>query len=503
MSTYLEKKFTSKVAYIIIFLFIIAIIISFAFTGFNDMGGSGFSDTVATVDGKKVSYREYQQAYNQQIQFYSQMFGGKSLTNAQIKQFRIKDNVINRLVQGKQILNLAEKNNFNIGTAELKSEIKKLPYFNNKDGKFDVNLYKRLLQANKYSSSDFENVIKSDLQTKAVTEAIQSLSLSKNFIKEKESLRLQETKFNVVDLDLQKLKTYINVSNDEVKKFADDKANTSLIESIYQTNIKKYSQDEQVQASHILLKTDDPKKAKDAETRINALRKKLTTSNFKIMANATTEDASGKGKGGSLGWFGKGRMVPKFEETAFKMKVGTISEPIKSRFGYHIIYLTDKKQKNITPLAKVQNAIVKEHLQKTSFDKFETLKKQAIEDINKNMNNLSSLKSLSSKYGVVVHENKSINPVDKSVAGVNLSKDFTSKLIQAKAQDDLKDETASSIKFVQVTSKSTSSEIQNKLSEKLKESLGKESSTFAGQVQSKLIESLGSKSKVTINKSIL
>lgn len=89
-----------------------------------------------------------------------------------------------------------------------------------------------------------------------------------------------------------------------------------------------------VKASHILVKTEE-----------EALKLKNEISEGKDFASAAREVSlcpSGR-NGGDLGYFTKGQMVKEFEDAAFSMNVGEISNPIKTQFGYHLIYLTDKK----------------------------------------------------------------------------------------------------------------------------------------------------------------
>ena len=91
---------------------------------------------------------------------------------------------------------------------------------------------------------------------------------------------------------------------------------------------------ELVKASHLLVKTE--------EEAIKLREDILAGKDFALVAAEVSLCPSGA-NGGDLGYFGKGQMVREFEDAAFSMEVGEVSQPIKTGFGYHLIYLTDKK----------------------------------------------------------------------------------------------------------------------------------------------------------------
>ncbi|MDP2796289.1 MAG: peptidyl-prolyl cis-trans isomerase [Methanoregula sp.] len=90
----------------------------------------------------------------------------------------------------------------------------------------------------------------------------------------------------------------------------------------------------QARASHIIVKTDDE---------ANKIMKRLADGeDFAAVAKRFSSCPSGK-NGGDLGWFGKGQMVPEFEQIAFTGEVGKLVGPVKTQFGYHVIKVTGRK----------------------------------------------------------------------------------------------------------------------------------------------------------------
>ena len=126
----------------------------------------------------------------------------------------------------------------------------------------------------------------------------------------------------------------------------------------YRANSKKYEQPEQVRASHILIRTAEP----DAKAKAEAILKELRNgADFSKLAKDKSQDPGSAAKGGDLGFFGRGRMIKPFEDTAFGMaKAGDISEVIESPFGFHIIRLDEKKPAGLQPFAEVKDALLRQ-----------------------------------------------------------------------------------------------------------------------------------------------
>lgn len=125
------------------------------------------------------------------------------------------------------------------------------------------------------------------------------------------------------------------------------------MKAYFEQNKASFAQQEQVEASHILVK--------DKATAEEVLKKLNNGGDFAKLAKEYSTDTSSANNGGSLGYFTKGQMVKEFEDVAFKLKVNEISGPVKTEYGYHIIKVTGKKEAK-EPTLEDNKATIKEKL---------------------------------------------------------------------------------------------------------------------------------------------
>jgi parvulin-like peptidyl-prolyl isomerase len=194
-------------------------------------------------------------------------------------------------------------------------------------------------------------------------------ALKKGLDKDPEYVKKLEDfkKITLVGLLLQKeIEGKVKVSDQEVKDY-------------YEKNKGKFAPVTQIRASHILLKTEE--EAKQIEEKLKK------GEDFAQLAKKYSIDTATAKNGGDLGYFSKGQMVPEFESAAMSLKPGQISEPVKTKVGYQIIKVTDKKMGQPVDFDKVQKLISQNLMaekQKEVFDSYvEGLKKSFKVEINK------------------------------------------------------------------------------------------------------------------------
>ncbi|MEE0451130.1 peptidylprolyl isomerase [Peptacetobacter sp.] len=211
------------------------------------------------------------------------------------------------------------------------------------------------------SYNDLKTYVNSDEQIKKSAE---DLGISDDFLKEQAKLSL------LIQKSQEKFYSEEKVSDSEMKKYYDE-------------HIDEYKKDE-VEASHILIKTTDDqnkplpeaeqKKAKEKAEKV--LKEVKAGGDFAELAKKYSQDPGSAANGGALGAFGKGMMVKEFEDAAFGMEPGQVSDLVKTDFGYHIIKVTDRI-KETTSFDEAKEGIKEEILKNKYGEKIAELQKKA------------------------------------------------------------------------------------------------------------------------------
>jgi peptidyl-prolyl cis-trans isomerase C len=248
---------------------------------------------VATVDGQKVTAKEYNKAFEMGKKQYQARFG-VDFNSPQGKPMlaELRASVVDQLVEQTFLLAQAKKKDIKPTAEEIDAKIAEIKTQFPDDAAF------------KKALGEF-GTTEAELREQVVT----GLTI--------------ETLMKDVTKDL-------SVPEERLKAF-------------YAENQAQFKHDEEVSAAHILIKTDATAKDVKADeakalAKIQDLLKQIRGgADFAELAKKHSEDPGSGAQGGDLGFFGKGRMVPEFEQTAFAMKDGAVSEPFKTQFGYHII----------------------------------------------------------------------------------------------------------------------------------------------------------------------
>jgi peptidyl-prolyl cis-trans isomerase D len=344
------------------FLFVLAIAVVFVLQfgpgsrGCDAPLTPNVSTAAALVNGKEIPLREFQRAYAMRLQAYRSQ---GELPEAFIQ--RIAAGTLDELVSFELLSQAAEAAGVGISDDELLEILHKNKEFQ-KDGAFDFQRYEEVLR-DYYtkSAADFEAELRRRLAAVRLLEMVESTAMVSEdevharFLKEGDTVQLTVVRF-LPSMFADQVKT---PSAAEVSAF--EAAQGGRVQAYYTENPAAYRSGEKVHARHLLVQV--PKNAPAAEVaaakaRAEAYRKEiLDGKSFADVARANSDDASSKAEGGDLGWSERGVFVPEFAQAAFNLKVGEVSLPVKTPFGWHLILVEEKQPAVAKPLAEVSSEI--------------------------------------------------------------------------------------------------------------------------------------------------
>ena len=374
----------------ILWIVIIALSV-YVFANWGAQGKIGApTSVIASVDGDNILFKEYVEQYRSLEDRYKQMYG-KRYTSDLAKMLGIPRQALSNLVDTRVILHTADKMGVHVSKEEIAKKILTMRPFTNEKGKFiGYKKYKRYVEAYGKTIPDFEKSIGHDMLITKLGDLISSsITLTNDQLEKIYRARNEKIGFEYITFDARSFlpEAMKEVTDQDAEKYyeshkeayrtplkrsisfvkftpfdfkKDMQVSDDEVKAYYKKNIDKYTQKEQVRASHILIATSMKKRSyKDAKKiadKVYAMLKK--GAKFKDLVKKYSDDYTTVKKGGDLNWFPKGRMVKAFEKAAFSMKPGQISKPVKTQFGYHIIKVTGHKQRKVQSLEEAKSHIV-------------------------------------------------------------------------------------------------------------------------------------------------
>jgi peptidyl-prolyl cis-trans isomerase D len=360
----MSSGFDARRFFSYLFIFAIALVFILQFgpgsRGCNAPLTPTVKDAAARVNGQEISLAEFRRAYAQRLDALRQR-GGGDLPEALARQFGIPGRVLDELITTELLEQAAEAHGITVSDAELLEVIRKDPSFQ-KDGQFDAETYTQVLQAYlRKTPPDYEAGLRRRLAAGRLlalvsdTAEVSEDELRSRFQREGDTVSLSVVKFDPAAYAAKiKQPTPAEVA-------AWEKAHGPQIAAYYEANKRTYSKGEQVRLRHILVRMNrnpnDDEKVK-AHDRALELRKQIQGGkDFAQVAKESSDDTGSKALGGELGWNERSNFVPSFGQAAFNLKVGEISEPVITPFGWHLIQVEEKKPAEEKPLASVSNEI--------------------------------------------------------------------------------------------------------------------------------------------------
>jgi peptidyl-prolyl cis-trans isomerase D len=352
----------------------------------SDATRAASGDTVATVEGREITAGDYRRTYDAQLQAYRNAYGG-NVSEQLLKQLGVEQQILQQLVDQQAALAEAERLGITASDEEVRQRIFSTPAFQENGAFIGEQRYQQLLRSQRppLTPATFENAVREEIVVDKLRAVLTDwVSVADTDVEQEYRQRNNKVKLAVVTFMADSFRSAATASDDEVASyFSAHQADFRIpekrkiryllididamrakvvvpeanIERAYNDNAAQYSTPEQVRASHILLRTEGKDEAM-VKAKVDELLKQIRSgADFAELAKKNSEDPGSAVNGGDLDYFGRGRMVPEFDQAAFAMEVGQISDPIKTQFGYHIIKVVDKKPATVRTLQEVRQQL--------------------------------------------------------------------------------------------------------------------------------------------------
>jgi peptidyl-prolyl cis-trans isomerase D len=344
----------------------------------------GLGATVAEVADRKITVGEFQRSYLRQRQMYQTMYQGR-LTDELLRRLGLEEQTLQGLIDERVLALEAERLGIKVDDETVKRRLATSPEFQ-QDGRFlGANEIRRRLERQGVSVREFEESLRASILRERlialVTDGVRAseAEAEHDYRRRNEQIKAE---YVLVPADT----TGIAATDDEVRAWFDArKPSYQLPErrvlsyvvadaaafrprvtvteadrrAYYETHRDEFRQPGELCASHVLVKVKGPGAteghAEEEARRLAqaALDELKAGAAFAAVAGRVSDDLGSASPGGDLGCFPRGRMVPEFDEAAFALAAGEMSEVVRTSFGYHVIKATARKDDVDPPMTEL------------------------------------------------------------------------------------------------------------------------------------------------------
>ena len=356
--------------------------------GFVDQTAlEGFpNDVVAQVGEYDITVAQFRQMYLLQLENYRQQSSGE-VSEEVLRSLGIDRQILQGMIARYAAVAEAERLGLSVSDAEVRHRIVNLPGFQVNGQFVGEARYRQALQFQRppMTPAQFEEEVRRDIMFERLEAAVTGwIAVSDDEIAAEHRRRNEKVRVQVVAFRGDDYLEDIEATDEEVEAqfeenplsyevpekrqlrfllvdesaiFENISPGDDEVQQYYDANISQYTTPGQVRASHILLRVGDQDEA-EVEARAAELAAEARAgADFAELAREHSEDEANAEDGGDLGMFGRGRMVAEVEAAAFDLDVDTVSDPVRSAFGFHVLRVTEKQEETAQPLEEVREAI--------------------------------------------------------------------------------------------------------------------------------------------------
>ena len=342
------------------------IAVTFVVTGVNFFNGGDGDTVIAEVDGIEITERRFLQKLEQERRQLLSILGDPGAVNEDL----LRQSVLNALVEEASATRYSQKLSFGVTDELVDQVIVEVPQFQT-DGRFDARLFDQAIGRMGMSRLGFREELKRNLIEYQVKGAIEtSIIVTPSELQRLHALQNHTRSGELVAIATEQFLDQVTVSDDDVATYYEANKNSLVTEesvaldyvllsasdfqdqvtitdddvrAAYDSEVATAANDTERRARHILMASSD-----DALTKANGLKQQLDNgADFTELARQYSDDIASRESGGDLGFAPKGTFAPEFEAALDELAVNTVSEPIETQYGYHIIELLETRARPI------------------------------------------------------------------------------------------------------------------------------------------------------------
>lgn len=410
------------------------VIAAFIILYFPDFfAGSTTADTVARVDGDPISVGEYRNALNEQLNYYRSLNQGELPDNF-IQQMQLGNVVLEQLIRRRLIVAAARDQGFAIAPQEIRDRLMEFPAFTDAEGNWGgIDQYREVLARNGIDQASFEQDLVEELLFERLTGLItEGVTVTDAQLRELYGRQNERVRFEFVQVRPTAFAVEVGSEIDDAAlraRYDDDPAayalpeqrrvsyalvdTESLRDSVevpeealrqeYEASIAEYTTDEQVKARQILVRVpanaDDEARAAARSRAEEALARVRAGEDFGAVADEVSEDPSSSA-GGDLGWVTRGRQVEGWDEAAFALEPGDVSEVTETAFGFVVIKVEEHREARVQPFEEVSAQLE----QRLAWESAEEAAAERADEIRAAVLRGTSLEDVAAEHGLTVEQ---------------------------------------------------------------------------------------------------
>ena len=368
---------------------VILISIPFALWGIHQYVTPDASVAVATVDDTEIGYYDFQRRYARQRQQIQSVLGAQLLGPDQER--RLRREVLDGMIDSQVVISSGMNAGMRVGDEQLARTIQTQEVFR-AGNDVSQDAYESWLRSQGYSPGGFEEELRRSLIEQQIALGVSGSDfMSTSELRDSVRMRLQKRTFSLLTIPAsdfagaepaeseiaahfeqhrdaymapERLRLrYLEISMDEIA--AGIKADDDELRALFEAERESFVTPEKREVSHILISVPadaDSTAEEEARARLAVLRSRIEVGeSFEDLARESSDDPGSATAGGSLGFIERGVMVPPFEEAAFALAPGEMSEPVRSSYGWHLIRVTSVHESRAATFEEVRDQVLAQY----------------------------------------------------------------------------------------------------------------------------------------------